>query len=394
MTLWIILTVLVALTVAWLVFPLARPRPAASTGATPVGILADQLTELDAQAAAGSVSAEDAARLKLEIERRMLTEARDAEPPARPLGEKALIRLALGLAVVVAIGATGLYAVLGRPNIPGQPQAAATATGPASVLADANHPGGDVPAMIAQLETQVQKSPNDVEAWRMLGWSRFQLGRYDDSAAAYAKASALDPTNPDHPSARGESLVQAAGGKITPEASAAFRAALKIDPNEPRARYFLAVEKDQAGDQDGAMADWIALINSAPEGAPWAAEVRSFVEDVALDRGIDISGKLKASGAPSPARGPTAADIAAADKMAPADQQQMIRGMVEGLEARLKARPDDAEGWVRLMRARMVLGEPQAAARALKSGLGAFADNPGEQARLREAGRGLGVPGA
>lgn len=394
MMLWIILTVLVALTVAWLVFPLARPRPLASAGATPVGILADQLAELDAQTAAGSVTAEDAARLKLEIERRMLTEARDAEPPSRPLSEKALVRLALGLAVVVAIGATGLYALLGRPNVPGQSQSAAVTTGPASVLADANHPGGDIPAMIAQLQAQVQRSPNDVEAWRMLGWSQFQVGQYNEAAIAYARASTLDPTNPDHPSARGESLVQAAGGQITPEASAAFRAALKIDPNEPRARYFLAVEKDQAGDQDGAIADWIALVNSAPEGAPWAAEVRSFLEDVARERGIDISGKLKTSGTPPPARGPTAADIAAADRMAPADQQQMIRGMVEGLESRLKAQPDDAEGWVRLMRARMVLGEPDAAARALKSGLAAFVGKPGEQGRLREAGKGLGVPGA
>lgn len=231
----------------------------------------------------------------------------------------------------------------------------------------------------------------------MLGWSYFQTGRFGESAEAYGRAAKLDPTNPDHPSAQGESLVQAAGGQMTPDASAAFRRALALDPGEPRARYFLAVEKDQAGDRDGAMADWIALVNSAPDGAPWAAEVRSFVEDVARERGVDLTGKLKPAsgqggGGPAP-RGPTAADIAEAQKMAPDDQQRMIRGMVEGLEGRLKDNPRDADGWVRLMRARMVLNEPAAATRALRSARAAFKDRPAETAKINEAAKGLGVPG-
>ncbi|HYE45325.1 MAG TPA: c-type cytochrome biogenesis protein CcmI [Caulobacter sp.] len=392
MMLWIVLTLLVALAVAGLVFPLARPRPAVE-GATPTGILADQLRELEGQAASGAVTPEDAARLKLEIERRLLAEARADEPAARPLGEKALLRLALGLAAAVALGATGIYALVGRPDLPSQ--SATPTSGPAL---PADHPGGgDVGAMLGQLEAQVKTNPRDVEGWRMLGWSYFQTGRFGESAEAYGRAAKLDPTNPDHPSAQGESLVQAAGGQMTPDASAAFRRALALDPGEPRARYFLAVEKDQAGDRDGAMADWIALVNSAPDGAPWAAEVRSFVEDVARERGVDLTGKLKPAsgqggGGPAP-RGPTAADIAEAQKMAPDDQQRMIRGMVEGLEGRLKDNPRDADGWVRLMRARMVLNEPAAATRALRSARAAFKDRPAETAKINEAAKGLGVPG-
>jgi cytochrome c-type biogenesis protein CcmH len=395
MVLWIVLTLLVALAVAGLVFPLARPRPA-KEGATPTGILADQLRELEGQAQTGALTPEDAAQLKLEIERRMLAEARDAPPPARRLSEKALLRLALGLAAVVALSATGLYALLGRPDLP----AAQTASAGAGPALPADHPGGgDVAGMIGQLESQAKSRPNDVETWRMLGWSYFQTGRFGESAEAYARAGQLDPTNPDHPSAQGESLVQAAGGQMTPAASAAFKRALALDPAEPRARYFLAVEKDQAGDREGAMADWIALVNSAPDGAPWAAEVRSFVEDVARERGVDLTGKLKPvsgqiGGGGAAPRGPTAADIAEAQKMTPDDQQQMIRGMVEGLEARLKENPRDADGWVRLMRARMVLGEGDAAGRALRSARAAFRDNPAETAKINEAAKGLGVPGA
>ena len=72
----------------------------------------------------------------------------------------------------------------------------------------------------------------------------------------------------------------------------------------------------------------------------------------------------------------------------------MVRGMVDGLAARLEASPRDSGGWIRLMRARMVLGEPQAAAEALKKGVAAFGDTPAEQQALRDAAKSLGVPGA
>ena len=50
--------------------------------------------------------------------------------------------------------------------------------------------------------------------------------------------------------------------------------------------------------------------------------------------------------------------------MSPEDRQQMIRGMVEGLAARLQENPDNIDGWRRLARAWEVLGEPEKAAEA------------------------------
>ena len=44
----------------------------------------------------------------------------------------------------------------------------------------------------------------------------------------------------------------------------------------------------------------------------------------------------------------------------------MIRGMVEGLAARLEENPDDAEGWRRLARSYAVLGEPEKALDTLR----------------------------
>jgi cytochrome c-type biogenesis protein CcmH len=392
MTLWIVLTVLITLAAVALIIPLLRPRAAAGQGgATAVGILRDQLAELDAQQASGSVTADEAARLKLEIERRILAEAREAEAPARPLKDRTLLLLAFGVAGGVALGAAGLYAIMGKPGVPSANATAETLAG-----AGADHPGGgDIQGQILQLQQQLQANPNDAESWAMLGWSYSQTGAFNEAAIAYGRAAGLDPANSDYPSAQGESLVMVAGGQVTPAAVAAFRAALKVDPREPRARYFLAVLKDQSGDREGAMNDWIDIVNSAPPGAVWVAEVRRFVEDEARARGVDISGRLKpatASGSTMP--GPTAEQVAAAQTMAPEDREALIRGMVDGLEEKLRASPRDAASWVRLINARMVLGDRTAAASALRNARVGLAGDAAGLAQINEAARGLGVPGA
>jgi cytochrome c-type biogenesis protein CcmH len=238
----------------------------------------------------------------------------------------------------------------------------------------------------------------------MLGWSYLQVGRNADAAQAYGRAVALDPHNAEYLSAQGEATVLAAQGQVTPAAEDIFRKAVSLDPADPRARYYLAVGKDQKGDAKGAMDDWIALLKSAPPGAPWAPEVRSFVEKVAQDRHVDLTGRLPpAPAAPpveaqdaaptGPAPGPTSDQVAAASQMNAGDRQAMIEGMVEKQAAGLKANPHDLEGWERLIRARMVLGQTNAAAQAYRDASRAFAGSPADQAALRQTATGLGVPG-
>jgi cytochrome c-type biogenesis protein CcmH len=285
----------------------------------------------------------------------------------------------------------------------GQPELTDTAVNVSAIApqqdaAATTHPMGDVSAMVAQLEAQLKQSPNNAEGWRMLGWSYMHTNRAADAAQAYAKAAELEPRNADYLSAEGEALTSAAGGKVNEDALNVFNAALAIAPRDPRARYYLGVHKDQAGDHKGAMEDWIALLKDAPADAPWAAEVRSFVERTARQRGEDILGSLPAAPVPASAApsspGPTTADVTAASQMPKSDQQAMIHGMVDKLAGELKQNPRDADGWLRLMRARMVLGETDKATSALRDAKKAFADSPQQQAALRDQARALGVPGA
>ena len=76
------------------------------------------------------------------------------------------------------------------------------------------------------------------------------------------------------------------------------------------------------------------------------------------------------------------------------DQQAMIQNMVEGLAQRLKANPKDPNGWVRLMRARMVLNQPDAASAAFHEALKTYAGDTNQQAAFKDAAHQLAVPGA
>ena len=231
--------------------------------------------------------------------------------------------------------------------------------------------------------------------WRVVGWAYVEAGNAAEAAAAYRKAASIEPDNAENWSSLGEAL-QSASATVVPEAAEAFRKALALDASDPRARYFLAVQKDLSGDHKGAVDDWIAFLKDTPPGAPWEADLRRTIEQAAAKNRIDLAGRVPAprttGGATAGIPGPTREQLAAASSLPPSQQDEMVQGMVARLEARLKQNPKDVDGWIRLMRSRMVLGETDAARGALRSGLAAFRGDDAAVGRLKSAAAELGVP--
>lgn len=296
----------------------------------------------------------------------------------------------LAVAAIVALAAVGV-AVWKR-----------TASSPSSAAAPAMPgPQGDVSSMIASLEAKLKDNPNDAEGWRMLGWAFFETGKFAESATAYARATQIDPKKADYWSSLGEARVLAGAGDVPPDAKAAFEKAIALDPKDPRSRYFLAVAQDIAGDHKGAIDAWIALLQDTPAGAPWEADVRRLVQEVGAKERIEVASRLAAIRPPAatggaaiataPIPGPSAQDMRAAAGMPKGQQDAMIQGMVDGLEAKLKANPKNMQGWIMLMRSRTQLGETAKASTAYASAKAAFAGDAGALAQIDEAARELGV---
>src|SRR5262249_20406103 len=108
--------------------------------------------------------------------------------------------------------------------------------------------------------------------------------------------------------------------------------------------------------------------------------------------GLQTLGSPPRPPAPSQGRsGPSAEDVRAAEAMTPPDRSAMIRGMVDGLAARLEQSPQDVEGWIKLIRSRVVLGESDRARQALERALAIFDNAPQERSQIAAAARELGI---
>ncbi len=312
-----------------------------------------------------------------------------AAPAARKRPSTATI--ILGAAGVIAVASAAV--ALTRDNDKIDPPAGAHGS------AKPEQPVGDVNSMIASLEAKLKQDPDNAQGWRMLGWSYFETGDLMRSASAYRRAAQIEPNNAENWSSLGEAL-QTASSEVSPEAKSAFERAIGIDAKDPRARYFLGVQKDLSGQHGAAVDDWIALLKDTPPGAPWEADLRRTITQVAEKSKIDLKGRMPVA-APATAGqsvataaipGPTPEQLAAASSIPPSQQDEMVQGMVSRLADRLKSNPKDADGWIRLMRARMVLGESKAASEALQSGRAAFQGDAPTQGRLDRAAAELGVP--
>ena len=136
---------------------------------------------------------------------------------------------------------------------------------------------------------------------------------------------------------------------MTAEAKAEFERAVALNADEVKASYFLGLAAEQDGRVDEALSIWRAMLARAPPDAPW----RPLVEAAVARLGGSTAPLLSDD------------TIAAAKEMNEADRGVMIRGMVERLASRLKQNGDDVEGWLRLVRAYMVMGDRDKAKSAL-----------------------------
>jgi cytochrome c-type biogenesis protein CcmH len=71
----------------------------------------------------------------------------------------------------------------------------------------------------------------------------------------------------------------------------------------------------------------------------------------------------------------------------------MVRGMVSRLADRLKQDGSDLEGWLRLARAYVVLGERDKASKALDDARRALASDPGKIRQIDDFARSSGLNG-
>jgi cytochrome c-type biogenesis protein CcmH len=125
-------------------------------------------------------------------------------------------------------------------------------------------PAPDVLAMVAKLEQHLRDDPNDLAGWLMLGRSYLALQRMDDAVNAFDRAHRLSSNSVEAALGLGEAISLRAGGQISPEASALFEDALKLEPNNPKALLYGGFAAATRGDRALARSRWQALKDLHP----------------------------------------------------------------------------------------------------------------------------------
>jgi len=353
MLIWIIFAAMTGAAVMAVLWPLSRRAPVlAGDDAGAAVLYRAQLAEIERDVARKLIAAPEAAAAKAEAARRLLREtaatsmpAGDSEPALRR--RRAASALAISCVPLLALLIYGAY---GSPTVPDQPLAAR--------LSDKT--GQDFALALARIEAHLAANPTDGKGWNVVAPVYLRQGRFDDAAKAFAQAIRLDGATTERLAGQAEAQVLAAGGVVTTAARESLTEALKLDPANPRARFFLAIALEQDGQVPAAIAALKALLADAPANAPWTATVQARLDT--LER-------------------PAAASDAIAS-LPEAERSTAIRGMVDGLAARLAETGGSLADWARLIRSQAVLGERDAARKSLATARQRLASDPAAASAL------------
>ncbi len=283
MALWPLITIICSVVAVALSYPLIRRYESSSQRALrEVAIYNDQIKEVQTDVEAGTISPNDAAQATAEIQRRQ-TIANKTVETHQPIPNSWRKMALISTAALIILGSVNLYSYLGRPDLntmPPKPDvlAAAVSESPAveqAAPAAVGNGTGQVSDMVIKLAERLKANPNDAEGWRMLGWSYFNLRNFSEAVSAYKKATDLEPNNMEYKSAYAEALVQSTEGMVTPQAQALIAEVLAKEPKEQRARFYDALAREQAGDQQGALDRWLSLLADSPPDAGWREDVKT-----------------------------------------------------------------------------------------------------------------------
>jgi len=357
---WIAFAAMTAAVIGALLWPVVKTKPAdsvAERSAYDRAVFRDQLAELDRDVERGTIAPADADAARNEISRRLIAAA--AEPVRKPMSGFAWAAIAATL--IVPLVALPLYLVAGSPTLPDVPFA--------QRMADAEK-NGDMEALVLKVEQHLQANPDDLQGWSILGPAYRRSMRWDDAAEAYRNIVRLSPPDAANLSDYGEAQVMANQGIVPAPAHELFKQALAIDPKFPKARFYDALALKQEGKTAEAKAAFASFLADTPADAPWRQMLLAEMQDTAAK--------------------PPALDqqtMQDASNMSAGDQQAMIRSMVDGLEQKLAANPDNLDGWLRLIRARAVLGDTDKAKAAYKKALEQYSGNQDALAQIAGLGR-------
>ena len=298
---WILATLLVVATLAFLIWPLLRAKARADApdadGAA-IAVFRDQKRTLDSERDAGEITPVERDAALTELTRRVAEETADAAPPEAPMPPRKAWTLAIVLSVLIPVAALLLYQRLGNPG----------ATIAAGAAAGHDVSEQQIIAMVDSLAVRLKQHPEDADGWVLLGRSYQALERFPESADAYAHANALVRDDPNLLADYADVLAMTQDRKLSGKPAELIDRALAIDPKHKKALALAATVALEARDFSSSLAYWRRLAGELTAGSDEARQVADVIAEITA---------AQREGKPAPranggARGPRASEPVAA----------------------------------------------------------------------------------
>lgn len=205
-----------------------------------------RLDEIDDEAGAGVIAADQADSARREIEREMLAHV---EPGVVPAAAAAPGHPVAAVVVTLCTGALalGIYFYGGRPDLVGADT---------SVV-----PPADVAAMIDKINEHLEKNPDDRQGWEMLGRAYMAMGRYAEAVPTFERLLALSGEADANALVRyADALAMAADGKLGGKPTELLNRVLAMEPENRTALWLAGMAAVERGDNAVAVDYWNRLL--------------------------------------------------------------------------------------------------------------------------------------
>lgn len=303
---WLVALLMLAATVAALVWPLLRRRGAVrveTEAAATTDVYRDQKRQLDADWAAGAITRDERDRGLDELSSRLGAElARQPRAPAESASTRSSLIAALVVAAALPVTALALYAAFGAPD-------ALRRTTTTDAGAPKSH--DEIVAMVENLAARMKERPEDPTGWRLLARAYAAMGRFDESVAAFAQAATRGTEDASLLADWADALAMKQQS-LQGEPARLIARALTLDPNHPKALSLAASAAFYRNDFDQAIAEWRKLQAQYLPGSDEAREVGAMIAEAETAK---RGGSAASAGPPTAAANaaPTAASNAAAN---------------------------------------------------------------------------------
>ncbi|HSC94461.1 MAG TPA: c-type cytochrome biogenesis protein CcmI [Burkholderiales bacterium] len=320
---WVIAVLLAAGALAFVLPPLLRsqrPAPGAAVDATNVAVYRDQIRELEADLAAGTLAQEQYEEARRELEARLLADVQGGAAAPRTATTGRIAAIAAGIAIPVA--SILLYLAVGNPG----------------ALAPESESHGitraQIESMVDRLAARMKENPEDATGWVMLGRSYAVLDRFPEAASAYANAVKRSPPDAQLLADYADALAMAQGRRLQGEPERLIAKALAIDPRNVKALALAGTAAFENKDFKGAIVQWRKILDIVPADSDMANSIRDSIADAQQLAGGPVAAPSApaqpAAAAPATVSGTVRLDPALTKRVAPGDTVFIFARAVDG----------------------------------------------------------------